>query len=206
MAPNSLSIPPDPRDWRPQVVDTSKGTFLVENAIAEPIWSGTRVLVFYRDADAPDEWGSVEVIDESGNDAVETARRSFDQLRRSVAAREAVIDGIVTDQALDEGVSMEFDASRPSAGHDLAFVALDMLSVDNQRLFDIPLLERKRLLESVVQQSPLVRIGPWVTPPVQAWLRTWRSSGFKGAIVKASNSRYVPGSKTDQWAILEKNR
>jgi bifunctional non-homologous end joining protein LigD len=206
MAPNPFPIPADPRDWRPQVVDSTRGTFLVENAIAEPVWSGTRVLVLFREAENSDEWGSVEVIDEQGNDALETARRAFDQLRRSVAAREAVIDGIITDQALDEGVSMEFDASRPTAGKDLTFVALDMLRVDDQPLFDVPLLERKRLLESVVQQSPLVRLGPWVTPPIHAWLRTWRMSGFKGAIVKAANSRYAPGSKTDQWAIIEKNR
>jgi len=206
MAPDRIAVPQDPRDWRPQVVDSSRGTFTVENAIAEPIWSGTRVLVFYRDAEVPDQWGSVDVIDEKVEDARSTANRAFDQLRRSVAASEAVIDGIVTDQAIDEGVSMEFDAARPSAGNDLAFVALDLLRVDDQALFDVPLLERKRLLESVIVQSPLVRISPWVTPPIHAWLRTWKISGFKGAIVKAANSRYTPGGKTAEWAIIEKNR
>jgi bifunctional non-homologous end joining protein LigD len=206
MAINTVQIPEDPRDWRPQVVDNSKGSFLVENAIAEPVWSGTRVLVFFHEAENRDEWGTVDVIDEQGNDALASASRAFDQLRRSIAAFEAVVDGIVTDQALDEGVSMEFDASRPTAGKDFAFVALDLLSIDNQRLFDVPLLERKRLLDSVITQSPLVRISPYVTPPIQAWLRTWRMSGFRGAIVKAANSRYLPGSRTDQWAIIEKNR
>ena len=115
-------IPADPRDWRPQVVDSTRGTFLVENAIAEPIWSGTRVLAFFREAENDDEWGSVEVIDEAGDDAADSAPRAFDQLRRSIAAREAVVDGIVTAQTLDEGVSMEFDPTRPTAGKDLAFV------------------------------------------------------------------------------------
>jgi len=144
------------------------------------------------------------VFDETGEDALEQAPRAFDQLRRSIFAREAVVDGIVTDQTLDSGVSMEFDDDRGRLGHDLAFVALDLLRIDRQTLFDVPLLERKRLLEGMLQQSPLVRISPWVRPPIDAWLRTWASAGFKGAMVKDSNSRYVPGSMTVEWAMVER--
>lgn len=200
-----VEIPADPHDWRPLRIDGSKGVAYVDNPIAEPIWNGTRVLVFFRDSENADEWGEVEVIDEEGDDARSLARRAFDQLRRSILAREAVIDGIVTDQTIDAGVSMEFDENRPEQGTDLAFVAIDLLRIDSQTLFDVPLLERKRLLEGLIQQSPLVRISPWVTPPIHAWLRTWKSAGFRGAIVKAANSRYVPGSTTIEWVIVEKN-
>jgi ATP-dependent DNA ligase len=99
---------------------------------------------------------------------------------------------------------MEFDENRAALGNDLAFVALDLLSIDNQTLFDVPLLERKRQLEGVLQQSPLIRLSPWVTPPVDAWLRTWRAAGFRGAVVKAANSRYVPGATTAEWAEIER--
>jgi hypothetical protein len=201
----STAIPADPRDWRPQRADGARGIAYVDNPIAEPIWSGKRVLVFFREAERDDEWGSIEVVDEDGNVGLDTASRAFDQLRRSVIARDAVIDGIITEQTLDSGVSMEFDPSRPLPGKDVAFVALDLLCVDGLRLFDIPLLERKRLLESVVRQSPLVRLGPWVTPPIDAWLRTWRASGFKGAMLKSANSRYMPGSRTADWAVIERD-
>jgi hypothetical protein len=204
MPAEPLPVPDDPHEWRPQRVD-AKGSSVgyVDNPIAEPIWCGDRVLVMFREAERDDEWGHIEVIDEEGNDAFDKARRAFDQLRRSIMATEAVIDGIITGQTIDPGVSMEFDENRASLGKDLAFVALDLLRIDNQTLFDVPLLERKRLLEGLIQQSPLVRLSPWVTPPVHAWLRTWRTAGFRGAIVKAANSRYVPGSSTAEWAILD---
>src|SRR4051794_25589745 len=189
MLPAGAPDPRNARDWRPQRVAASKNKPRVENPVAEPIWSGTRVLVLFRDAESPDEWGTVEVMDETGADAVPLARRAFDQLRRSILAGEAVIDGIVTDQTLDSGVSMEFDSARPELGRDLSFVVVDLLRIDGQTLFDVPLLERKRLLEGLVQQSPLVRVSPWVTPPFDAWLRTWRSAGFRGAIIKGANSR-----------------
>jgi bifunctional non-homologous end joining protein LigD len=195
-------IPTDPREWRPLRVDPSKGSY-IDNPIAEPIWDGTRVLVFFRDAENPNEWGDVEVLDEEGEDARPSAARAFDQLRRSIVATEAVIDGIITDQTIEPGVSMEFDGGRPAPNTDLAFVAVDLLRIDYQTLFDIPLLERKRLLEGLIQQSPLVRLSPWITPPIHPWLRTWRGAGFRGAIVKAANSRYVPGSKTIEWVIVE---
>jgi len=202
----------DPHDWRPQTADTSgRGVAYIDNPIAEPIWSGDRVLVLYRDADNPIEWGSIEVVGDEGDDgeegsgALDRARRAFDQLRRSILARDAVIDGIITTQTVDPGVSMEFDESRAGLGNDLAFVVLDLLRIDGQSLFDVPLLERKRLLEGMIQQSPLVRVSPWVTPPIHPWLRTWRTAGFRGAMVKGANSRYLPGSKNMEWAVVEKN-
>ena len=203
--PDYRSIPADPRDWRPQRPDLSRGVASVDNPLAEPIWTGTRVLVLFREAENKDEWGTIEAIDEDGNDALDGARRAFDQLRRSIFATEAVIDGIVTDQTIDSGVSMEFDVAHPELGKDLAFVALDLLRVDDVTLFDVPLLERKRLLEGVLRQSPLIRLSPWVTPPIQAWLRTWRGAGFKGAMVKGANSKYIPGTRTFEWTVVEKN-
>jgi ATP dependent DNA ligase domain len=199
-------IPADAHEWRPQTADMSgRGVAYIDNPVGEPLWSGDRVLALYREADDPTQWGTVEVIDEEGVKALDRARRAFDQLRRSILAREAVVDGMVTSQTVDPGVSMEFDESRAGLGNDLAFVVLDLLRIDNQTLFDVPLLERKRLLEGMIQQSPLVRLSPWVTPPIHPWLRTWRTAGFRGAIVKGANSRYTPGSINMEWAVVEKN-
>ena len=198
------TIPADARLWRPQNAKLVKGAPFIDNAIAEPFWNGTRVLVLFRESEREEEYGSVEVIDEAGADAFGLAPRALDHLRRSIFAREAVVDGIITGQTLEPGVDMDFDERRGRLGEkDLAFVALDLLRIDHEMLFDIPLLERKRLLEGAIQQSPLVRISPWVTPPIAAWLRTWTHAGFKGAMVKNSNSRYVPGSTTVEWAPVD---
>src|SRR3954447_25649386 len=122
MAADRAPIPTDARGWRPQRVDTkNSGVAYIDNPIAEPIWVGNRVLVLFREAEHADEWGSVEVIDEEGKDAAPSAPRAFDQLRRSLLASEAVIHGIVPDQSLESGVSMEFDENRASLGKDLAF-------------------------------------------------------------------------------------
>ena len=82
----------------------------------------------------------------------------------------------------------------------MAFVAVDLLLVDDEPLVDIPLLERKRILEGVLDEGELVRRTAFVRPPVDAWLGTWRSIGFGELAYKAANSRYRPGEQNPDWA------
>ena len=221
-------IPSDPREWRPQTVKRGRYVPQVVDPILEPLWSGTRVLAYYSDSPNEDEWGSVEVIDEYGDDAILDAPQAFDQLRRSVNAREAVIDGVITSEATAGGentaigmfptvnpikkfflggtpeTDVKYEPRGPRREGVRAFVAVDLLSVDGEPIFDAPLLERKRVLEGLLEQSELVRLSPWARPPVRSWFNTWRSAGFRGLIMKASNSRYRPGEETTEWALVER--
>ena len=57
-------------------------------------------------------------------------------------------------------------------------MAIDLLWLDGESLLDVPLLERKRLLESVLDESELVRRGAFVRPPIETWIGSWRALGF----------------------------
>ncbi len=80
-----------------------------------------------------------------------------------------------------------------------AMVAVDLLWLDGQPLVDVPLLERKRLLDAVLVDHELVRRTVLVRPPVEAWYAQWRALGFREYAVKAANSRYQPGGASDHW-------
>jgi bifunctional non-homologous end joining protein LigD len=84
------------------------------------------------------------------------------------------------------------------------FVAVDLLRIDGSSLLDVPLLERKRLLESVIAPSPLLRLSPHVRPPIDPWIATWKSMGLRGGILKAANSRYHPLDDTVEWRVVER--
>ena len=84
----------------------------------------------------------------------------------------------------------------------VALVAIDLLAIDDQALLDIPLLERKRILDTAFEESRLVRRGAYVRPPVDSWLVAWRSLGFHELAYKAANSRYTPGKPNDAWARI----
>ncbi len=78
---------------------------------------------------------------------------------------------------------------------------IDLLWLDDTSLLDIPLLERRRLLEAVVLESDGVRLGAFVRPPIERWVASWRSQGFGGLTYKAANSRYLPGQPNPDWVI-----
>lgn len=216
----------DPRAWRPQSAHRGRFRPRIDDPILEPLWNGTRVLAHYAELSDASQWGTLEIRDAHGADAAAVAPRALDALRRSIAASEAILDGIMTDQ-IDAGTErvepppaapfslrrlLRRERSAAGVPHHLArdetrevgFVALDLLSVDGQPLLDVPLLERRRLLESTIRQARLVRLTPWARPPMRTWFATWRSAGFRGIVVKGANSRYVPGKESYEWTILDR--
>lgn len=85
---------------------------------------------------------------------------------------------------------------------DSAFVAVDLLTLDGEDLLDVPLLERKRLLESAIGESERVRRTAIVRAPAGVWYAQWRAMGFLEMAFKAANGRYTPGVPSRDWAIV----
>ena len=185
----------------------------IVDPIIEPFWSGTRILVGFR-AGAGGRPADLSLFDALG-DEVEVEEPDIESaLRESIAADDAIVDGILTDQALRGGSgaapilesnrkliwSKGIDAVRrdPYPNPVVAFVGVDLLRVDGQSLLDVPLLERKRLLESVLIPGERVRLSAFVRPPLDPWLFSWKASGFRGVMLKSSNSRYEQGGSI-QW-------
>jgi hypothetical protein len=84
---------------------------------------------------------------------------------------------------------------------DAGFVAIDLLELDEESLLNVPLLERKRLLESAFAESTNVRRTTIVRPPAATWYSQWRLVGFSQMAFKAANGRYTPGVASRDWAI-----
>ncbi len=84
----------------------------------------------------------------------------------------------------------------------IAFVAVDLLVLDEDDLRDVPLLERKRLLESVLPEGPRVRRTTFVREPAGSFIITWRALGFGGLAYKEANSRYHPGAVNEDWSLI----
>ena len=210
--------------WRPQRFGT-RNARRISNPVVEPLWSGVRVLahvdggrVVLRDADggAVDQPSiadalSAAVLAESavvdGYVTDEAAQSGVGVLVGPVAtaptagqmARQMLIgSGVSRRQELIDAFDDAPAASRPS--DEAVLVAVDLLWLDGESLLDVPLLERKRLLDGVVAARDLVRIGVHVRPPVDQWLPTWRTLGFRSLAYKDANGRYRPGEASDGWA------
>ena len=215
--------------WRPQRFTESGGD--VNDPIIEPLWTGLRVLA-HVDADRPATFRDLdgdEVTDFPDAAAELRAALLADRLildgylthqvlqepaaiaRRQAEAKNSEnptmsqmwFGNLFRRNRRDQPKVEQTERAAPVVDSDIAFVVVDILWLDDEPLLDVPLLERKRVLESAVGESRLVRHGTYVRPPIDAWLGSWRAFGFSRMSYKAANSRYLPGEPNPQWTVAD---
>jgi len=175
----------------------------------EPLWPGERVM-------ARVDRGQVTLTDKIGRPSTPELDEAGAVLGAAVRAGQAVVDGVWTAQPFvgdgspartwaetiaSEGLSKELPdplAAEPRR----AFVAVDLVELDGEPLYDVPFGERRRLLESVIDEGVQVRLSPVVKHPLGGWLIGWRANGFTHYLAKHMNSRYLPGERNEDWLKL----
>jgi ATP-dependent DNA ligase len=211
--------PANPDDWRPQRF--GRGFRAIRDAIVEPSWEGVRVL-------ARLSGGQTRFTDEDGVDCTDEFAAVGSAVAAAALAGDFIVDGFLTVEATQivagrpmAGIqtptkgqvmtqwiagSRAVRSSPPERHLDperpIAFVAVDLLSIDGARLLDVPLLERKRILDGALAPTELVRITPFVQAPGGSFINTWRGLGFRELAYKAVNGRYTPDLRNNDWSIL----
>ncbi|MBA2381253.1 MAG: hypothetical protein H0V73_04005 [Chloroflexi bacterium] len=214
--------------WRPQLFGDRRANAIAD-PIIEPLWTGPRVLALVengtvsltdaegRTLDGHHDLAKAFVEATGGATALIEAFLTDEpiQATSAIAGRDSIsmpkpgqamtqmIIGTRGDRKDRLAQRQQEEARRRTVGADdeVALVAVDLLWIDDDSLCDVPLLERKRILESVVVESHLIRVGIHVKPPIDTWLGSWRSFGFRRMSYKAANSRYVPGQKNQEWSL-----
>ena len=193
----------------PQRATAANAEVLSVDWLFEPLWPGERLM-------ARVHGGRVTLTDEMGKPARDELTEAAEILSASVMADEALVDGVWTaqpfvgdgslartwaDTIAEEGLDTELPDPLASERR-RAFVAVDLVELDGQPLHDVPFQERRRLLESVIDEGVQVRLSPVVKHPLGGWLIGWRTNGFTHYIAKHMNSRYLPGERNDDWLKL----
>jgi ATP-dependent DNA ligase len=222
LAPADLT----PADLRPMPYGRTAARN-VRNGIWEPLWGGQRVLIdlFGTDVRIRDQHGDALDGYDLLREAILASARSAEMVAdgyllpaplRDTAGATSVIgsDSVMTAGEMgrqfllggfggERRAEIEAEQARrvalPSSSP-TAFVAIDLLWLDGESLLDVPLMERKRLLESVLLDGEVVRKTMTVRSPVEAWYAQWRALGFREVAVKDANSRYTPGAPSPAWA------
>jgi len=173
--------------------------------VVEPCWKGVRLLARF-------ERGEVTLSDERGLPPDAEVGEAAGPLSRAIRAEQALIDGSWTAMPFvgertaahassDTATGVSGSRGGPDAGapERRTFVVWDLIELDGQGLHDVPLLERRRLLESVIEENRWVRVTPAVRMPIRGWLGAWRGNGFTHYVAKHINSRYEPGATAPDW-------
>ena len=214
--------------WRPQRFSETGGDVL--DPVIEPLWTGLRVLALVEPGAVTIRDLEGDEIDEFADVAVELATASqaerlivdgylthqVFQEPAVIARREATekssssptmsqlwFGNLLRRRSRDRQPVEQTERVAPPVAEDVALVVVDIVWLDDEPLLEVPLLERKRILESALGESRLVRRSTYVRPPVDPWLGSWRSFGFSRMAYKAANSRYLPGQTNPQWTVAD---
>ncbi len=205
--------------WRPMAYG-HMSPHKIADPVCEPLWGGRRVPVEVSDGQVVIRGTDGEVIEgyedlhRAIGDAAFADELLLDgamlpaPLRDTEGARIRVgMDSVETpaDRAKHmligespmtgrrEALARADEARAPAPGDEpAALVASDLLWIDGQPLLEVPLLERKRLLDSALDERELVRRSMHVRPPVETWFAQWRALGFEEVTFKGANGRYNP--------------
>jgi bifunctional non-homologous end joining protein LigD len=161
-------------------------------------WDGYRTIVHVAD-------GRVLLQSTAGHDVTDRWPE-FSGLADAVNARSAILDGELV--VFDDDGRPRFELTqRSGVGSDRQAVIqfFDVLQVDGNDTIDLPYLDRRRLLEQLVEPGdnwtvPACRIGDGA-----ALVAATAEQGLEGVIAKRIDSRYRPGTRSRDWRKI-KNR
>lgn len=119
----------------------------------------------------------------------------------------AVLDGEVV--VINEKGLSDFGALqnwRSEADGDLVYYVFDILWLDGADLTNLPLKERKVILQSIVTDDSPVKLGYSIAAEGHAFFEAARDMGLEGIIAKKSNSVYFPGIRSKDWLKIKINK
>jgi bifunctional non-homologous end joining protein LigD len=191
---------PMPRYLEPMKATLATKPFRDEDWLYEVKWDGYRVEAVVRD-------GKVSLFTRNGNNA-ETYFPRLLTPPTWIDAREAIVDGEVV--ALDEQGRPDFSLlqERISAGRTgtpvpLVYQAFDLLYLDGRSLLDVPLEQRKKLLELVLRPNARVRYATHIDTEGVAFFEAAKAQGLEGIVAKQRRSRYEPGRRAPAWLKIK---
>jgi bifunctional non-homologous end joining protein LigD len=161
-------------------------------------WDGYRTIVHLAD-------GVVRLQSSAGHDV--TGRwPEFGDLAGSVNASSAILDGELVVFG-DDGLPRFDLVQRSGVGSDSEAVLqfFDVLQIDGTDTIGLPYLDRRHLLERLVEPG-----DNWLVPSFRvgegsALVAATAAQGLEGVIAKRVDSRYRPGTRTKDWRKI-KNR
>src|SRR5438309_164822 len=184
-----------PRTLDPMKAQLVGEAFDDDRWLFEVKWDGIRLVSFIDD-------GKVSLQTRAGR-IVDAEYPQLLDISRLVNAEQAVLDGEVV--ALDDEGRPSFQLlqNRGKEPHPMQYVVFDIVYFDGQRLFRVPLEDRKRLLRDIVRDSDLLKYSEHVLGEGKAFFKAAQQKQLEGIVAKLRDSPYQPGMRSSAWLKIK---
>ncbi|MGZ4371334.1 MAG: DNA ligase D [Gaiellaceae bacterium] len=158
-------------------------------------WDGYRAI-------ATESGGDTTLTSRNGNDLTARFLNVAKEIPKAVKTPDCVLDGEVC--ALDESGRSSFSAMQQGkAGTPIAYYVFDVLEIEGEPVIDLPLVERRKLLEGLLdRRNKIVRLSEMFDDG-QALLGAAKQQRLEGIMAKRLDSKYLPGRRTRDWLKIK---
>jgi bifunctional non-homologous end joining protein LigD len=186
---------PMPKTLDPMKAQLGDAPFDNDRWLFEVKWDGIRLITFI-DGD------EVSLQTRRGR-KVDAEYPQLKAVTRFVNAKQAVLDGEIV--VLDEQGRPSFQLwqNRGTESHPIHYVVFDIVYYEGQRLFKVPLEDRKRLLRDILRDSDLIRYSDHVIGQGNAFFTAAKEKQLEGIVAKLRDSPYQPGVRSSAWLKIK---
>ncbi|MBA2567748.1 MAG: DNA ligase D [Actinobacteria bacterium] len=190
------TIPGGPRrDYAPTLATLTDDPPRGEGWTYEIKWDGYRIVATVVGSEA-------ELRSRKDQDYTERFANVAKELVKALKTPDCVVDGEVC--ALDENGHPSFSAMQQGkSGTAIVYFVFDLLEVEGEPLIDLPLVERRKRLEKLLdKRNKTVRFSEGFDDG-RALLRAAKQQKLEGIMAKRLESRYIPGKRTRDWLKIK---
>lgn len=157
-----------------------------------------------------DGYRAIAEIDKKGKKLYSRNGLTFDKAYPKVyealkaLKQEAVIDGEIV--VFDEQGKPSFQKLqnyRNTDKYTIQYMVFDCLQLKGKDLTGLPLTERKKLLQSYLPDSPVIKYCDHVDGEGKEFYKQIKKIGLEGMIAKRKDSLYYVGKRTSDWLKIK---
>jgi len=186
---------PDIPLYKPMLAALTYDAFDREGWIFEIKWDGYRAM-------SRIAGGDIKIYSRNMKDYT----KKFDPVKRSLEKinYDALLDGeiILTDSKGRSDFSSLRKYLRTGIGNPVYYV-FDLLYLEGYSLLEVPLKERKTMLEKILVRLPGIRISSHIDKMGKAFFHEAAKNGLEGIVAKKADSPYEPSKRSRNWLKIK---
>ncbi len=86
------------------------------------------------------------------------------------------------------------------------FCVFDILSLNGKNTCELPLTERKKLLQNIIKKSPVIKYSEHIAENGMAFFNVSTEKNLEGIMAKKADSQYYIGKRTNEWLKIKNNK
>jgi bifunctional non-homologous end joining protein LigD len=190
------------RRYKPMLAKEASRPFSSKDWIFEIKWDGFRAIGYVNEEVSLRSRNNKELIDNFPE------MQELKKLTKNVVLDGEIVvirNGKADFQALQErGKAVKAAEIQSQRGRLPAqYIVFDILEKDGKTIMNLPLLERKKILQDSVKEGEHVVLSDFVEEQGEAYYEAALKKGLEGVIAKRKASSYQPGLRTGDWMKMK---